>query len=476
MHNPLILSAVHQLDASSNGQNRHTLAVSPSGGGKTVSFLEPNALYTQCNPVFRTNKRSFVEKHSPNYVKNKYQVFDLNLAHPEMVNSNSVAFDPMVSVTDESSVYRLSEMIVNLDDTRNTTAEPYWASASKGLLSALIFLKLAEDSQANFAQVLDLFDELTISDSISDSSIEISLNDRFEWLEMKAPNHPAIRAWRSFATLPYRTAACVYGTLAAVLQNFTKPFRDAIKSLPAFRAEAFCQQKSVLFITANATDTFRFKISNLFFEDLIHSLIEEAEINGGTLPYKTSLFIDDFGVGGVIEAVPAALSFVREAGISMNLLCQSLSQLNTMYGEAKAATIRNNCDNTIYIGAPNDLVTANEMAIRINRPVGDMMTMREDQVLVCRRGYPPEIVDRYKTLEDPLYIETTVNYMKSPASHAHTPRKVRKDFSPRQGTLESLKDLSKEVDALSAKFDQRYRQLTGGTLGDTKKKKTTKSG
>jgi type IV secretory pathway TraG/TraD family ATPase VirD4 len=454
----------------------HTLDVSPSGGGKTVSFLEPNALYTKCNAVYRSNKRSFVEKYTPNYLKNKCRVFDLNLAHPEMVNPNSVAYDPMVSVTDESSVYRLAEQIVNLDDTRNTTAEPYWASASKGLLSALIFLKLAEDNRANFAQVLDLFDELTIADSLTDSAIEISLNDRFEWLEMKAPTHPAVQAWRAFATLPYRTAACVYGTLASVLQNFTKPFRDAIRNLPAFRTEDFCKEKSVLFITANATDTSRFKLSNLFFEDLIHSLIDEAEINGGTLPYKTSLFIDDFGVGGVIEAVPAALSFVREAGISMNLLCQSLSQLNTMYGEAKATTIRNNCDNTIYIGAPNDLVTANEMALRLNRPVGDMMTLREDQVLVCRRGCPPEIVERYRTLEDPLYIETTVNYMKSPTVQAHTPRKVRKDFSPKQGTLESLRDLSKEVDALSAKFDQRYKQLTGSSFGETKKKKTAKSG
>jgi hypothetical protein len=147
-----------------------------------------------------------------------------------------------------------------------------------------------------------------------------------------------------------------------------------------------------------------------------------------------------------------------------------------MYGEAKATTIRNNCDNTIYIGAPNDLVTANEMALRLNRPVGDMMTLREDQVLVCRRGCPPEIVERYRTLEDPLYIETTVNYMKSPTVHAHTPRKVRKDFSPKQGTLESLRDLSKEVDALSAKFDQRYKQLTGSSFGETKKKKTAKSG
>lgn len=476
MHNPLILSANHQVDVSATNRNLHTLVVSPSGGGKTVSFLEPNVLHIgRDSYVIRVSKRAFVEKYKPYCLDNGYQVYDLNLAHPEQVNAHSVSYDPLSTALDEDMIHRLSEQIVNLDDSRGSNADPYWAGASTELLDALTYVTLAEKRDATLADVLDCFDELTIADSTTDSGIEISLNERFQRLELKDPNHEAVRAWRSFATLPYRTAGCVYSSLGSVLQIFTKSVREAIRKLPPFRVEDFCKQKSVLFVTANPTDVSRFKISNLFFEDLIHNLIEEAEIHGGTLPHKTRLIIDDFGVGGVIEAVPAALSFVRETGISMNLMCQSLSQLNTMYGNAKATTIKNNCDNTVYIGAPNDLDTANEMALRINRPLTDMLTLREEQTLVCQRGKPPEIVERYRTLEDPLYMKVTLNHVKSPAYRAHTGRRVRKDFSPKRSKREALEDLTKEMSALTAKFDQRYLQLMGESLDGSKKKKTVKT-
>jgi hypothetical protein len=237
----------------------------------------------------------------------------------------------------------------------------------------------------------------------------------------------------------------------------------------AIDIEKFCDQKSVIFITANATDISRFKISNLFFEGLLHNLIEEAEINGGALKRNTRLIIDDFGVGGVIESVPEALSFVRESGISMCLLCQSLSQLNTAYDTAKATTIKNNCDNTIYIGAPNDLETANEMSIRINRPLADMLVLKPDQTLVCRRGHAPLIVNRYKTLEDELYIAVTNIYNKNSASSKCHTRSVRKDFSPMRSTLETIQDLTNEVTSFTSRLDKRYKELTGEELTSTKK-------
>ena len=330
-----------------------------------------------------------------------------------------------------------------------------------------MYLVISENNDATFADVLDCFGDLCISET--NSGIQTSLNKRFDWLEKKAPKHEAIRAWKSFSLLPYKTAGCVYGSLSSVLQLFTKQFKDSIKTLPTFDIEKFCDQKSVIFITANATDISRFKISNLFFEDLLHNLIEEAEINGGALKRNTRLIIDDFGVGGVIESVPEALSFVRESGISMCLLCQSLSQLNTAYDTAKATTIKNNCDNTIYIGAPNDLETANDMSIRINRPLADMLVLKPDQTLVCRRGHAPLIVNRYKTLEDELYIAVTNIYNKNSASSKCHTRSVRKDFSPMRSTLETIQDLTNEVTSFTSRLDKRYKELTGEELTSTKK-------
>lgn len=472
MYNPLILSEEHVIEFAQNHLNGHVLVAGPSGGGKTVSFVEPNLLHAKDNMIVRLSKRSLVEKYKPYYAKNGYRVFDMNLSRPEHTNKQSVCYDIMSSVIDESTVHRLAEQIILLDDTRSSVADPYWASASTNLLKAIMFLVLAEKNNANFADVLDCFAELDINEGFSDGSIVTSLDDRFELLEKAAPSHEAIRAWRSFSNLPSRTAGCVYGSLAAVMQLFTRQLKDAMRNLPAFSVEEFCKQKSILFVTVNATDMSRFKISNLLFEDIIHGLLNEADLNGGTLPRRTRLIIDDFGVGGVIEAVPAAISFVREAGISMSLMCQSLTQLNTMYGAAKAATVRNNCDSTVYIGAPNDLETANEMALRLNCPVADLLTLLPDQELVCRRGSPARLTRRYRTLEDPLYKEVTSEYALKAAMGEYTlpARPTRKDFSARRGKIEAIQDLSNEISVLTERLDQRYKQLTGGEIGHSKKK------
>ena len=467
MNNPLILSNQHIINTCQSSCNNHVLVVSPSGGGKTVSFLEPNLLYAEDNIVVRVSKRSIVDKYKPYFKKRGYRVYDLNLAHPENINSDSIAYDPLARVKDESTGHLFAEQIINLDDSRGTSADPYWASASTELLKAIQYLVLSEDNEATFADVLDCFADLNITET--NSGIQTSLSKRFDWLEKKAPKHEAILAWKSFSSLPYRTAGCVYGSLSSVLQIFTKQFKDSVKSLPTFNIEEFCNQKSVLFVTANATDTSRFKLSNLFFGDLIHNLIEQSEVNGGTLDRKVRLIIDDFGVGGVIESIPEALSFVREAGISMSLLCQSISQLNTSYSAPKATTIKNNCDNIIFIGAPNDLDTANEMALRINKPISEMLILDSNHTLVCRRGHSPVIVNRYKTLEDTRYVDVTNSYNKAPSMSKRHIRSVRKDFSPMRSTLETIQELTNEVTNFTTKLDKRYKELTGEGLSSTKK-------
>lgn len=464
INNPLILSNEHILTTNTNA-NLHTLVISPSGGGKTVSYLEPNLLHCgEDNLIVRVSKRSLVEKYKPFFKEKGYRVCDLNLAHPEQVNGDSVCYDPMACVTDESTAHLFAERIVNMDDTRGTSADPYWQSAATQLLESIIFLVLSENNAATFASVLACFSNLTINDVNSDGIIQTSLSDRFDYLEDRAPSHPAIRAWRSFATLPYRTAGCVYGSLASVLQMYSKQLQDSIKNLPSFNVERFCKEKSILFITANATDISKFKISNLLFEDLTHSLIEESEINGGTLKRKTRIIIDDFGVAGTIESIPAALSFVREAGISFSLLCQSITQLNNAYGTAKAGIIRNNCDNTIYIGAPNDLETAEQMAIKMNLPVLDMLSLKPDKAVICRRGHPAVISKRYKTLEDPLYLKITRTYDTHYKKSTLVERKQRKDFSPAQEAIDSVNDLTQEVETLSKKLEKKFDELFGSLV------------
>ena len=91
------------------------------------------------------------------------------------------------------------------------------------------------------------------------------------------------------------------------------------------------------------------------------------------------------------------------------MLLQSESQLEQMYGSGNATTIINNCDSYIYLGGM-DLKTAQNMSLRLNRPLEDILYMPIGQEVVIRRGQRPIITRRYDIQKNELYQEITKEY------------------------------------------------------------------
>ena len=56
----------------------------------------------------------------------------------------------------------------------------------------------------------------------------------------------------------------------------------------------------------------------------------------GKLPVKVKLFFDDFGCTAPIQSFPEYMSIFRSAGLSVMLLIQSESMLQSIYGMDKA--------------------------------------------------------------------------------------------------------------------------------------------
>ncbi|MCM1381759.1 MAG: TraG/TraD/VirD4 family protein [Muribaculaceae bacterium] len=58
--------------------------------------------------------------------------------------------------------------------------------------------------------------------------------------------------------------------------------------------------------------------------------------------------MDDFGAGGKIPDFDKIISTILSRDISVSLILQSMTQLESMYSPAEAVTIVNNCDHIIY--------------------------------------------------------------------------------------------------------------------------------
>ena len=89
----------------------------------------------------------------------------------------------------------------------------------------------------------------------------------------------------------------------------------------------------------------------MFYAQAFKQLFEFAESrSSGRLPIPVHVLCDDFATGSRILNFPEFISIFREKGISVTLLVQSESQIESMYSPEDATTIINNCDTYLYMG------------------------------------------------------------------------------------------------------------------------------
>ena len=130
-------NAVFSTDCKETGLNNNVIVCASSGGGKTMSIMEPRLLETFHSSLIVTcTKRRIVDKYRDVFQKRGYTVQDLNFVKPAESNA---AYDPLAYVSSYSDITFLAESIVKANPRKdNTTADPYWDDAYVSLLSALI--------------------------------------------------------------------------------------------------------------------------------------------------------------------------------------------------------------------------------------------------------------------------------------------------------------------------------------------------
>lgn len=403
-------NAVYSTDCNETGLNNNVIVCASSGGGKTMSIMEPRLMETfQSSLIVTCTKRRIVDKYRTVFAERGYTVQDLNFVRPTESNA---AYDPLAYVSSYSDITFLAESIVKANPRKDkTTADPYWDDASVSLLSALIAYVLMTTEKPTFADVLKLNDSLTIKED--GSQIETSLDTKFARIALKDPHCFAVTCWNSFKVLPIKTASCVYGTLNTTIDTIFSPeLRKMISSKERVNFEKLANHKTVLFITTSAVNPALNCFINMFYAQMFKQLFEYAEsLPGGKLPIPVSVLADDFATGSRILNFPEYISVFREKQISVMLLLQSEAQLERMYGYEDAVTIIDNCDTYVYMGGMN-LKTCQNISIRLNKPLEDVLYMPLQQEVIFRRGQRPLLTRRYDILHDKLYQKITQDYEK----------------------------------------------------------------
>lgn len=399
---------IYSTDCNRTGLNNNIVVCGSSGSGKTMSITEPRLLETKNTSLIVTvTKRRIVNKYEAMFRERGYNVLDLNFINPA---GSNICYDPLAYVSSYSDITFLAESVVksNPRKSKYTNADPYWDDAAISLLSAEIAYILSTKSNPSFVDVLELHDNITFDER--GDTIQTSLDGKFDRIAEKNPSSFAVSCWKSFKQLPIKTASCVFSTLNTTMDTLFSPALRKMMRKGRIDFKQIANEKTVLFVSTSAVNPALNCFVNIFYGQLFKQLFEYAESRpDGRLPIPVHVLCDDFATGSKIQNFSEYISVFREKALSVTLLLQSESQLESLYGSEQSTTILNNCDTYIYLGGM-DLKTAQNISLRTNKPLDEILYMPVGKEIIFRRGQPPIHTSRFKIEQNQLYKKITRQY------------------------------------------------------------------
>lgn len=404
MIDPMIAAegCIYSSDCTETSLNNNRIVVGGSGSGKTMSITEPCLLHSHNrNLIVTATKRGIVHKYRPLLQARGYRVEVLDFAQ---LSNCTVGYDPMRYVHTSEDVQCLAQNLVMANPRKGKShADPYWDDMSISVLCALMEMeRLQSPERCCFANVIKRFQSLRVQ--YGSQNICTSLDVDFQMLEFLHPGNVANVHWESFCHLPGKTASCVVSALSSTIRYlFNQDLLEMMRLPRCVNFDRFANEKTVLFLITSPVNHALSNLVGVFYSTAMKELFELAEQNpDGRLRIPTHMVCDDFATGALIPDFAQYISIIREKGLSVTLLCQSESQLESLYSPAEAVTIINNCDTYVFTGSM-DLKTAHNMSLRVNMPVDEVLALPAGMFIVCRRGQKPVRTQRYPILEDPLY-------------------------------------------------------------------------
>lgn len=196
-----------------------------------------------------------------------------------------------------------------------------------------------------------------------------------------------------------------FATRALEIFDF-KEAKEIFCKKDSFDIKKLGREKTVLFLNVSDTNRIFDGVVNVFYTQALQILCSEADENKNSrLKVPVRIIMDDFATSACIPDFDKIISVIRSREISVSLILQSKTQLESMYNHAAAATIINNCDHVLYLGG-QDKETAEFIGFRACKTPETVLCMPRNKAYLLTNGEKARLVEKvrpYSMIEDDEY-------------------------------------------------------------------------
>ena len=312
------------LDGKKHRRTLNSLVCGGSGAGKSRFYAKPNLLQASHVSYFVLDCKGELLRDCGGLLERMgYEIKVVDLLNME----KSHCYNPFVYLRDDNDVQRLvTNLFKSTTPKGSQSNDPFWDTAASMLLLALIFyLKYeAPPDEQNFPTVMEMLRAADVREDCDEYTSP--LDELFERLEMRNPDHIAVKYYKDYHSGSAKTLKSIQITLAARLEKFNLSSLAALTATDELDLPSLGEKKVALFALIPDNDTsFNFLVSILYTQ-LFQQLFYLADHKyGGSLPVPVHFLMDEFSNVSLPEDFSKILAVMRSRNVFVSIILQNVA-------------------------------------------------------------------------------------------------------------------------------------------------------
>ena len=329
----------------------HNLVIGSTGSGKTTAIIFPmiELLSKNGESMILTDPKGELYEKKSNMLRSKgYKIVLLNFRDPGKGN----AWNPLTlpyklwkSGNQDKAIELLDDLALNiLYDESNKNGDPFWEKTSADYFSGLT-LGLFEDAKEEEINLNSISLMTTVGEDKIGGSTYVK-----EYFKTKDPNSPAYINASSTILAPNDTKMSIIAVFKQKIKLFaSRANLSEMLSHSDFDIADIGKRKTAVFIIIQDEKKTYHSLVTILIKQIYETLIDVAQANNGKLPIRTNFLLDEFANMPPLKDVTTMITAARSRLMRFTMIIQNFAQLNEVYGEQNAETIKGNAGNLIYL-------------------------------------------------------------------------------------------------------------------------------